>query len=66
MLIVLKEMQELQGSSITTIDWRDVDGIRKTLENRRATKALAAEVSDVVQKWNAMIEEERRLGVTFR
>ncbi len=49
-LIVLREMKELQELSQTPCDWKQTDCIREALEQRRQAKTLLADVTRVVNE----------------
>jgi hypothetical protein len=58
MLEVLSEMQELYDISPSPPDWREVDAIRKALQERRAVKKLIEEAEKHLAAFDQYIREQ--------
>ena len=58
MLAVLAEMTELRDLSQSPVDWKQVDEIRKALEERRAAKKLIREAQEHLEAWNNFMREK--------
>jgi hypothetical protein len=52
MLEVLSEMQELYDLSPSPPDWKQVDDIRRALDERRAVKRLIREAREHLEAWS--------------
>lgn len=58
MLEVLSEMQELYDLSPSRPDWKQVDDIRRALDERRVAKTLIREAQEHLAAWNNFMREK--------